>query len=419
MGCGGSKEDKHTAQNTARIAKLEAAHAQLEKRAQNRVQGEIAYLEAALAAFKSEEDAPEARRILESRVQVLRKQLEKPSSPKQAPSPGGDEGCTVGVPSTPAVHPAPPDSKSPAEMPMCPDHPFHTHELGVGATLRALQQRGDAEQLFRPLQTEFERVLTELDSSAYESILHQEELTVEGCQDETTKFMVIKTVDIVPGANVAELFRICHDTGLRTRWEKKWVGSEKTVHTMTDYDTYEEGMDEVFLFQYPGIMFIKGREFLDRRLTHRDARRGLYVVIQGVATNVDKPKTKKYIRAETVFQCTMWYAVPGGAAVFNLILGDPKGNLSTSMVNHQSKVHPVKWHKGLLSAYKHVASSDLKPVVGPFKPLSPQGHRRSSSEDQTAEQQESNPITIHSRSASLDDVTNSSPHLHGLSLIHI
>merc|ERR1712166_102162 len=52
-----------------------------------------------------------------------------------------------------------------------------------------------------------------------------------------------------------------------------------------------------------------------------------------------------------IFQVSVVYQVPEGAAHFLLILADPRGSIPSSLVNAQSKSAPKKWHKALLKAY--------------------------------------------------------------------
>lgn len=93
----------------------------------------------------------------------------------------------------------------------------------------------------------------------------------------------------------------------------------------------------------------------------RDVELGLYVWIQGMAVGVDMPRSKDYVRGDTVYQCSVCYKVEGGAAMFNILLMDPKvthslthskccltigqGSVPTAIVNSQTKSHPQKWHK--------------------------------------------------------------------------
>lgn len=86
----------------------------------------------------------------------------------------------------------------------------------------------------------------------------------------------------------------------------------------------KQDRDEAYLFQYPGIMFVKGREFLDRRIIYRDQPRQLSVVVSGEAKGITHKAHKKFVRAVTVFQIMVVYAVPDGAAVYTLMLADPK-----------------------------------------------------------------------------------------------
>ena len=71
-------------------------------------------------------------------------------------------------------------------------------------------------------------------------------------------------------------------------------------------------------------MFVKGREFLDRRIIYRDEPRQLSVVVSGEAKGITHKAHKKFVRAVTVFQIMVVYAVPDGAAVYTLMLADPK-----------------------------------------------------------------------------------------------
>eukprot|EP00658_Telonema_sp_P-2_P081558 TRINITY_DN8396_c0_g1_i1.p2 TRINITY_DN8396_c0_g1~~TRINITY_DN8396_c0_g1_i1.p2 ORF type:complete len:230 (-),score=60.52 TRINITY_DN8396_c0_g1_i1:23-712(-) len=181
---------------------------------------------------------------------------------------------------------------------MGPDHPFYAHEVGLAAALVALDQRGDAAELFRPVAKAFERVLQEALSEA--ELVHSEpNMTLSSRVDVETGLTAMQTTNLVPGANVQELFRVCHDSALRTRWENQFMNGDKRVVDYKDFNGYVEGTDEIQMFKYPGMMFIKGREFLDRRVTHRDSARHLYVIVHSETTEVKGEKDPKFLRAST------------------------------------------------------------------------------------------------------------------------
>lgn len=229
------------------------------------------------------------------------------------------------------------------------DEPLFTHGNGIASMLEALQANG-VRTLFEPLVNEFDQVLRETKSHEYEPVLDSPDLKIAERRNEESGLLVMKVLNIVPGATVDKLCRLIQDPTLREGWESKHSSSGVTVSVVH----VENKEDETHLFQYPGVLFSKGREFLDRRITYRHSSGQLVVTLSGAGV-VDCPVNKKYIRGTTMFQLDVWYAIPGGAARYLCILADPKGTLPQSVVNYVSKTGPKKWHKNLLKAYADIA----------------------------------------------------------------
>ena len=69
--------------------------------------------------------------------------------------------------------------------------------------------------------------------SDYESLADEtEELKIYGRQDEQTELLIIKMIDIIPGADVDELYRLTHDVKVRDDWELK--AKKKKVWKLLD-----------------------------------------------------------------------------------------------------------------------------------------------------------------------------------------
>merc|ERR1712166_761845 len=245
---------------------------------------------------------------------------------------------------------------------MSSDNPLFAYTCGLAAALEAASERGDA-AVFEPLRTEFERAMLELGATGFEEIVNTGELVVSAKTDPETGFLILKTVDMVPNSTVEELFRLTYEVETRAEWEKATKFTDKRCHKIAET---VPGEDETYLFQYPGMLFVKGREFLDRRICFRDVARKLYVTISGVATTPDVAVDKKFIRGDTIFQANIVYETPEGAAHALIVLGNPKGSLPKSAVNQQSKLQPAKWHKALVKAYAQFArDTPVAPVVSP------------------------------------------------------
>lgn len=225
------------------------------------------------------------------------------------------------------------------------DDPLFTHGNGIANMLETLHERGVGSS-FEPLAEEFEKVLLEARSHQYEPVLDSPDLKIAERKDEESGLLVMKVLNIVPGATVHRLCTIIHDVKLREQWEKKHTSSGLSA-TLVCTNSPD---DQTYLLQYPGVLFSKGREFLDRRITYRHPKGHLVVQLSG-AGDAECPENNKFIRAVTVFQLDVWYATPEGAARYMCILGDPKGTLPQSVVNYVSKSAPKKWHKALLKAY--------------------------------------------------------------------
>lgn len=75
----------------------------------------------------------------------------------------------------------------------------------------------------------------------YDSIVSEPDLLVQTREDSRTGFVIVKTLDIVAGADVENLFQMLHDTEMRTRWETKLLKAEKIVVPFTEFEEYQEG----------------------------------------------------------------------------------------------------------------------------------------------------------------------------------
>ena len=63
--------------------------------------------------------------------------------------------------------------------------------------------------------------------SDYESLADETaELKIYGRKDPKTELLIIKTIDIIPGGDVDELYRLTHDVKVRDDWELE-AGQEK------------------------------------------------------------------------------------------------------------------------------------------------------------------------------------------------
>jgi len=234
------------------------------------------------------------------------------------------------------------------------EHASFTHCHGVIAALEAMKLRGDAD-IFEPLRAEFERAIVELTEGEFESLVNNRDLKVECKGDPTSGLVIIKSIDLVPGADPEELFWLTHDVERRAAWEKKSKFSTKSCSLL---DERVGGTDQTWLFQYPGVFFVKGREFVDRRIISRDPDRKLWVCVMGAGQSAAAKESSSYVRGETCFQVSVVYQTPTGAAHFLIILSDPKGSIPPKLVSQQCKAHPMKWHKVLLKAHAEMKEAD-------------------------------------------------------------
>jgi hypothetical protein len=106
-------------------------------------------------------------------------------------------------------------------------------------------------------------------------------LSLSTRNDPDRNLLIVRTLNVVPGADVACLFSLTHDTAFRAKWEAQFMSRVKKVLqrlfsatgmlTSVDFQVTRVPSkgDDTWLLQYPGQFVVKGREFLDRRVTHR------------------------------------------------------------------------------------------------------------------------------------------------------
>jgi len=300
---------------------------------------------------------PGARGVCISVQEVKTLCSEAVTSPKQA-----RRGCLIASdildangavlikaapPSKPQQLSSPQQSRSAHEEP--PDV-LYTHKHGLAAALEGLQQRL-GQTYFAPLHTELQAAIREASMSAQYTGMIQTELLECGVrEDSESGLLIVRTVDTVVGASAEQLFNLTHDTTLRNKWESEFLSRTKKV---TKVATAGE---DTWLLQYPGSFVVKGREFVDRRVTHSDSSRQQHVWVSGAAPDGTVARAKGFVRGETVFQINVVYAVPEGAAHLMILLCNPKGNIPVSLLNSQTKTSAKKWHKALTKAYTKYAS---------------------------------------------------------------
>lgn len=258
----------------------------------------------------------------------------------------------------PSSHP--PSSHPPRRAPQEPPDVLYTHKHGLAAALEGLQQRLGP-TYFEPLQTELQAAIREAGmSSQYAAMIDTELLECGVREDSESGLLIVRTVDTVVGASTKQLFNLTHDTALRNKWESELLSRTKKV---TKVATAGE---DTWLLQYPGSFVVKGREFVDRTVTHSDSSRQQHVWVSGAAPDGTVARAKGFVRGETVFQINVVYAVPEGAAHLMILLCNPKGNIPVSLLNSTTKSSAKKWHKALTKAYAKYASCNEQPAHSPM-----------------------------------------------------
>merc|ERR1711924_366389 len=108
--------------------------------------------------------------------------------------------------------------------------------------------------------------------------------------------------------------------------------------------------------QFPAVLIISGRDFVEQVVRYSDPERGMYVVMKRSVESPDYPPTSKFVRATTIFQGTVIRATgPNSCQVVIVAATDLGSSLPKKAIIATARNQPGKWFKGVIKAANKLA----------------------------------------------------------------